>query len=78
MKDKDGDKITFTKSNLLNEIQIQLDIHRTLHLKMRDFLLENDLEGQFFNHYYPEGHDLVKEWDRSGERVKKILKKIER
>ena len=48
-----------SKEKLENYVEVK-NIHRQLHIKIREFLIEKGLESEFYDEYYPESVELIK------------------
>jgi hypothetical protein len=59
----------------MDELKIRHDFHKTLHYKMREFIVDKGLESEFYDEYLPEVDDLTRECLESIERAKKLLNK---
>ncbi len=58
----EGKKIIVPEQQLKDVVEVK-NIHRTFHIQLYNFIKEKGLEEEFFNEYFPEGNDLLKEWN---------------
>lgn len=64
---------TFLESEQLNEYRKRHEYHKTLHSKMREFIMEKGLEKEFYEEYFPEADSLMKDWIESIKYSRKLL-----
>lgn len=60
---------------LLEKVVRVKNIHYTFHTKMREYLIDNELESDFYDDYFPESMDLLKEYANIMEQFKPQEKK---